>query len=135
MILGSGFDWMVMNQHSISGLEWGYGLFTGVVSLLAVGFLLVSWLLGRRGMSRTALVCRCTVWVLALANLGGLALALLRMPVLAGSLLTGEAAPVLYLRTYDLLGPGLWISIAGAMFLWFLATWNLPGRVVQTDRI
>ena len=58
VILGSAFDWMVMNEHGISGLEWGYGVFTAGVSLLAMVLLLFALLLGRRGMGRAALLCR-----------------------------------------------------------------------------
>ena len=134
VILGSAFDWMVMNEHGISGLEWGYGVFTAGVSLLAMVLLLFALLLGRRGMGRAALLCRWAVWVMALANLGGLGLALWRMPLLAASLLVGEASSALYLRTYDLLGAGLWVSLVGALFLWFVATWNLPGRVEDGEK-
>ena len=134
VILGSSFDWMVMNEHGISGLEWGYGAFTAGVSLLAIVSLLIARLLERRGLGRAALLCRCTVWVMALANLGGLVLALWRMPVLASSLLVGESSSALYLRTYDLLGAGWWVSLCGALLLWFVATWSLPGRVEDGEK-
>lgn len=131
VLFGSAFDWMIIHEQGVSGLEWGYGILTALASVLGIGALFLARLLAERGHGGTSLCTRWGVWVLALVNLCGIGAALLRMPLLAGSLLVGDLGVPVQVRTWDLLGPGMWMSLSGALVLWFMATWNLPGKVVR----
>lgn len=124
---------MVFNNQGVSGLEWGYGVFTSVAWCMALLLLLAGRVLRHRLMYLPALSCRLAAWLLALCNLAVIGVAVWRMLVLAG-LMMEAGGPGVQIRTYDLLGLGAWLTLAAGLALWLTATWNLASLEPVDER-